>query len=128
MTSSELVWVDLARVLIIHERSLAHHGGAEGIRDSGALESALALPQNLSLYESPSLSELAANYLFGIVKNHAFVDGNKRTAWVTERTFLALNGVSLQFDALEAITFVESVAAGAVDRAEATIWFEERIA
>ena len=128
MTSSELVWVDLALVLIIHERSLAHHGGAEGIRDSGALESALALPQNLSLYESPSLSELAANYLFGIVKNHAFVDGNKRTAWVTARTFLALNGVSLQFDALEAITFVESVAAGAVDRAEATIWFEERIA
>lgn len=128
MTSSELVWVDLALVLIIHERSLAHHGGAEGIRDSGALESALALPQNLSLYESPSLSELAANYLFGIVKNHAFVDGNKRTAWVTARTFLALNGVSLQFDALEAITFVESVAAGAVDRAAATIWFEERIA
>ena len=128
MTSSELVWVDLALVLLIHERSLAHHGGAEGIRDSGALESALALPQNLSLYESPSLSELAANYLFGIVKNHAFVDGNKRTAWVTARTFLALNGVSLQFDALEAITFVESVAAGAVDRAEATIWFEERIA
>ena len=127
MTSSELVWVDLALVLIIHERSLAHHGGAEGIRDSGALESALALPQNLSLYESPSLSELAANYLFGIVKNHAFVDGNKRTAWVTARTFLTLNGVSLQFDALEAITFVESVAAGAVDRAEATIWFEERI-
>ena len=128
MTSSELVWVDLLLVLLIHERSLAHHGGAEGIRDSGALESALALPQNLSLYESPSLSELAANYLFGIVKNHAFVDGNKRTAWVTARTFLALNGVSLQFDALEAITFVESVAAGAVDRAEATIWFEERIA
>ena len=128
MTSSELVWVDLALVLLIHERSLAHHGGAEGIRDSGALESALALPQNLSRYESPSLSELAANYLFGIVKNHAFVDGNKRTAWVTARTFLALNGVSLQFDALEAITFVESVAAGAVDRAEATIWFEERIA
>ena len=128
MTSSELVWVDSALVLIIHERSLALHGGAEGIRDSGALESALALPQNLSLYESPSLSELAANYLFGIVKNHAFVDGNKRTAWVTARTFLALNGVSLQFDALEAITFVESVAAGAVDRAEATIWFEERIA
>ena len=127
MTSSELVWVDLALVLLIHERSLAHHGGAEGIRDSGALESALALPQNLSLYESPSLSELAANYLFGIVKNHAFVDGNKRTAWVTARTFLTLNGVSLQFDALEAITFVESVAAGAVDRAEATIWFEERI-
>ena len=91
MTSSELVWVDLALVLIIHERSLAHHGGAEGIRDSGALESALALPQNLSLDESPSLSEPAANYLFGMVKNHAFVDGNKRTAWVTARTFLALN-------------------------------------
>ena len=128
MTSSELVWVDLALVLLIHERSLARHGGAEGIRDSGALESALALPQNLSLYESPSLSELAANYLFGIVKNHAFVDGNKRTAWLTVRTFLTLNGVSLQFDALEAITFVESVAAGAVDRAAATTWFEEQIA
>lgn len=128
MTSSDIVWVDIALVLLIHERSLAHHGGAEGIRDSGAIESALALPQNLSLYESPSLSELAANYLFGIIKNHAFVDGNKRMAWVTARAFLALNGVSLDFDALEAITFVESVAAGAVDRAEATIWFEERIA
>ena len=85
-----------------------------------------------SLLQQPigtaSLAELAANYLFWIVKNHAFVDGNKRTAWVIARTFLALNGVSLDFDALEAITFVESVAAGAVDRAEATIWFVERIA
>ena len=128
MTSSDIGWVDLTLVLLIHERSLAHHGGAEGIPDSGAIESALAPPQNLSLYESPSLAELAANYLFWIVKNHAFVDGNKRTAWVIARTFLALHGVSFDFDALEAITFVESVAAGAVDRAEATIWFVERIA
>ena len=128
MSSSEFVWVDMDLVLLIHERSLSNHGGSEGIRDSRALESALVLPENLLMYESPSASELAANYLFGIVKSHAFVDGNKRTAWVTARTFLALNGVSLDFDALEAITFVESVAAGQVDRAEAALWFEERIA
>ncbi len=128
MTSSKFVWIDLDLVLLMHEYSLSAHGGAEGIRNKGLLESALATPQNLSLSESPSLSALAAAYLVSIIKNHAFVDGNKRTAWVTARTFLALNGVSVVFDALETIVFVESVAVGVVDRTEATIWFEEHIA
>ena len=117
-------------VLRLHHLSARRYGGAEGVRDRGLLEAAVMAPQASFGGEwlLDSLIQMAASYLVGLVGNHPFVDGNKRTAWVIARTFLALNGVSLDFDALEAITFVESVAAGAVDRAEATIWFVERIA
>lgn len=91
------VWVRDDVVRAVHLRQLAEHGGAEGIRDEGLLASALARPKNLLAYsdEEPDLSALAASYAFGIARNHPFVDGNKRTAFVVCRTFLKLNGHDL---------------------------------
>lgn len=94
----ELIWIADGVVLAIHRRQLAEHGGLEGIRDQGLLESALARPKNLLAYSEspPDVASLAAAYAYGIVKNHPFVDGNKRTAYVVMRTFLKLNGYDIQ--------------------------------
>ena len=91
---TEPVWIRDDVVLAIHLRQLAEHGGAEGVRDEGLLASALARPRNLAAYsdEAPDLAALAASYAYGIAKNHPFVDGNKRTAFVVCRTFPKLNG------------------------------------
>ena len=78
----------------IHDHQLAEHGGPEGVRDAGALESALARPRNLAAYERPDAAALAAAYAYGLARNHPFADGNKRTAWVVARVFLAINGLS----------------------------------
>ena len=93
----EPVWVRDDVVLAIHRRQLAEHGGGVGIRDEGLLASALARPKNLLAYsdEEPDLAALAASYAYGIARNHPFVDGNKRTAYVVCRTFLMLNGRDL---------------------------------
>ena len=94
---SEPVWIREDVVLAIHKRQLAEHGGKEGIRDEGLLSSALARPRNLLAYSQlkPDLVTLAAAFAFGIVQNHPFIDGNKRTAYVVCRTFLILNGQDL---------------------------------
>ena len=102
-------------VLAVHNDQIARHGGSEGLRDPGGLGSALAYPQNLAAYGEPGLAELAAGYLFAVAKNRAFVDGNKRTAWVTCNIFIEINGGELEFDKLEAVRFVEGVAGGAID-------------
>ncbi|MXY15363.1 MAG: type II toxin-antitoxin system death-on-curing family toxin, partial [Proteobacteria bacterium] len=85
-------WVSLHIVLAIHECQITEHGGADGIRDQGAIESALARPVHCAAYGAPDASELAAAYLFGLARNHGFIDGNKRTAWVVSRLFLADHG------------------------------------
>ncbi|MES2460133.1 MAG: type II toxin-antitoxin system death-on-curing family toxin, partial [Armatimonadota bacterium] len=92
--TQEPIWLREDVVLAIHRRQLAEHGGSEGVRDSGLLSSALARPQNLLAYgePTPDLPSLAAAYAFGIVRNHPFVDGNKRTGYVVCRTFLIING------------------------------------
>jgi death on curing protein len=92
---AEILWIDKHETLIIHAQQLAAHGGSDGVRDEGLLESALARPQNLLAYseETPSLARLAASYGFGIARNHPFVDGNKRTALVVALTFLLVNGI-----------------------------------
>jgi death-on-curing protein len=92
-----VVWVREDVVLAVHLRQLAEHGGGEGIRDEGLLQSALARPQNLLAYgdPSPDLASLAAAYAYGIARNHPFVDGNKRTALIVSRLFLLLNGMDL---------------------------------
>ena len=92
------------------------------MRDAGGLESALAYPQNLAAYGEPGLAELAAGYLFAIAENHAFVDGNKRTAWTVMRLFVALNGGRLDYDKLDAVRFVEGVAGGEIDYDGAREW------
>jgi death-on-curing protein len=116
---------DLA--LAIHEEQLAEHGGGEGIRDGGALESALARPRNLAGYGNPDAPALAAAYAFGVARNHPFVDGNKRTAWVLARLFLQLNGVRLQFSEAEAVLMMLSLASGEIGESELADWFRERV-
>ena len=111
----------------IHDRQLAEHGGADGVRDPGAIESALARPRNLADHAAPDAAALAAAYAFGLARNHGFIDGNKRTAWVTSRIFLADNGRRFEFDAVDAVRIMEDVAAGRADETELADWFRQRL-
>ena len=120
-------WIGLNVVLAIHDRQVAEHGGSDGIRDLGAIESALARPVNLVAYGDPDAAALAATYMYGLAKNHGFVDGNKRVAWVVGRLFLLDNGYRLVFDPLEAIRMMESVAAGRAGEAELAEWLRARL-
>ena len=126
-TSLPWRWVGAQIVLAIHDRQLAEHGGADGIRDIGAIESALARPENLAAYGDPDAAELAAGYMFGLAANHGFVDGNKRTAWVTGRVFLADSGLDLDFDPAEAVQVMQGVAAGHINETELALWLRSRL-
>jgi death-on-curing protein len=119
-------WVAADVVFAIHDRQLAEHGGLDGVRDRGAVESALARPQNLAAYGAPDAADLATAYACGLARNHGFADGNKRTAWVVARLFLADNDQTLAFDPLDAIRTMEGVAAGAIDEALLAQWFRDR--
>ena len=119
---TEPTWVDLPEVRAIHGRQLDEHGGAAGVRDHGLLESALARPRQLAAYGDPDVFDLAAAYTAGILRNHPFVDGNKRTAFVVGVLFLALNGhilMALEADATQAIL---KLAAGAIHQEEFAFW------
>jgi len=120
-------WVGLAVVQALHDRQLAEHGGLPGVRDMGALESALARPLNLAAYGEPDAADLGAAYAFGLARNHGFADGNKRSAWVVARLFLMANGVSLNFDKAEALQMVLALAAGELAEDQVAAWFRERI-
>lgn len=120
-------WVGLDLVLAIHDRQLSEHGGLSGVRELAAVESALARPRNLLAYETPDAADLAAAYAYGLARNHGFADGNKRTAWVVARVFLADNQVCLSFEKAAAVHIMESVAAGAVTERELAEWFRSRI-
>ena len=120
-------WVGVSVVLAIHDRQLAEHGGEDGIRDLGMVESALARPLNLASYEGPDAAALAAAYAWGLARNHGFIDGNKRTAWVVARLFLADNGRNFEFEPLEAVRIMEGVAAGRIDEAALADWFRSRL-
>lgn len=109
----------------LHAEQLRLHGGASGIRDQGMLESALARPLQKEAYGEPDLNELAAAYLFGIAKNHPFVDGNKRTAFAAADLFLYFNGLSVEADPMDIIRFVFGVAAGDIDEEGATAFFRD---
>ncbi|WP_297367332.1 type II toxin-antitoxin system death-on-curing family toxin [Acidocella sp.] len=119
-------WISPALVYAIHDRQLSEHGGPEGIRDQNAIESALARPRNLAAYGSPDAQALAAAYAFGLARNHGFVDGNKRTAWIIARLFLADNGHSVSFEKAEAVRAMESLAAGTLAEDELAAWFRAR--
>ena len=119
----EPVWLDATVALAIHDRQLAEHGGGVGVRDDGMLESALTRPLNQWSYGVDDRCALAAAYAFGVAKNHPFIDGNKRTAWVLARLFLALNGVTLSFTPDEAIATVLALAAGELTEEEMADWF-----
>jgi len=124
---SEWVWLRPDVVEALHERQLAEHGGPSGVRDRGAFESALARAQNLAVYGEPDAAALAAAYAFGLARNHPFVDGNKRTAWVAARLFLRLNDQILSFDKVDATRTVLALAAGQLDEEEFATWLRERM-
>jgi death-on-curing protein len=116
-------WLDVDVALAIHDRQLSEHGGGTGVRDQGMLESALARPINAWSYGVDDPAALAASYAFGVARNHPFVDGNKRTAWVLARLFLALNGHRADFTADAAITAMLVLAAGELSEEEMADWF-----
>ena len=97
------------------------------MRNQDGIESALARPVNLALYGNPDAADLAAAYAFGLARNHGFVDGNKRTAWIAARLFLAINGFRLTVNAGDAVRLMEGVASGAVMEQELAEWFRERL-
>lgn len=117
-----LRWIDKRLLVILHDESLAEHGGASGIRDEGLLDSALARPLNLLAYGEPDLAELAAAYGVGLAKNHAFVDGNKRVAFLAVGLFLALNGYRLIASQADATLTMLAVASSEIDEAAFALW------
>lgn len=111
----------------LHAEQLRLHGGAAGIRDQGMLESALYRPQQREIYGEPDLCELASAYLFGIAKNHPFVDGNKRTAFAAADLFLYFNGLSVEAEQADIIQLVMMLAAGEIDEAGAAAFFRDHV-
>jgi death-on-curing protein len=115
-------WLDRRIVDAIHAKVIQRHGGRQGIRDEGLLDSALARPQNLAAYREPTAFEVAASYAFGIARNHPLIDGNKRTAFVASALFLRLNGRIINADQAEAAVVFLRLAAGELDEAELAEW------
>lgn len=116
-------WISQAVVLAIHNEQLAEHGGGTGIRDNGLLKSALDRPKNLAVYSDLAAPELAAAYAFGLVQNHPFIDGNKRTAFVVAVTFLLLNGFNFKASEKEVVETFFRLAAGDMNEKELASWF-----
>ena len=121
-------WVPATVVFAVHDSQIAEHGGADGLRDGGALEAALARPLNLETYGRPDIADLATAYIYGLARSHAFTDGNKRTAWVTGRLFLADNEARLEFDPYDAIREMEGAAAGDIPETQLAAWLRSRLA
>lgn len=123
---SEIVWIDKHETITIHAQQLSEHGGGDGVRDEGLLESALARAQNLLAYseDAPSLARLAAAYGFGIARNHPFVDGNKRTALVVTLTFLLVNGLAVTAPREDRYFIFYDLAAGKLSEEELAQWLE----
>ncbi|MDO9204283.1 type II toxin-antitoxin system death-on-curing family toxin [Methylotenera sp.] len=120
-------WIDKRLLIILHDESLALHGGASGIRDEGLLDSALNRAVNLAMYSNPDLAELAAAYGVGLAKNHAFVDGNKRAAFLSVGLFLGLNGFKLKTTQVEATLTMLAVAAGEVNEVNFAAWIRKNL-
>lgn len=121
----EPIWIRQDVVLAMHEEVLMLFGGPEGVRDMGLLESALARPKNLFAYsgQTPSLAQMAASYAKGVVANHPFVDGNKRTAFMISVTFLRLNGLQLIASKEESVLTFWALAAGDISEDQLADWF-----
>ncbi|OJY69575.1 MAG: death-on-curing protein [Sphingobium sp. 66-54] len=122
-----ILWIRAAVATAIHAEQIAVHGGGEGVRDIGLLESAMARPQHLASYERPDIAALAAAYAYGIARNHAFIDGNKRTAAVVSETFLMLNGFRLTATDAELVVAMMALAAGDLSEPDLAAWFRDHI-
>ena len=121
-------WIDKRVLLLLHDESLAEHGGASGLRDEGLLDSALARPLNLAAYTQPDVAALAASYALALAKNHAFVDGNKRAGFLAMGLFLYLNGHRLTATQADATVTMLAVAAGEIDEATLADWIRRNMA
>lgn len=119
---TEPTWVPLAAVRAIHDRQITRHGGAPGLHDEALLEMGCARATNLAAYTDAGLVEIASAYAFGLSKAHAFVDGNKRTAFVTALTFLRLNGYAVRPQPIEGVRMMEDLASGRVSEADFAKW------
>ena len=122
MAKDEWIWLNPEVVNAIHEEQLAEHGGADGLRDAGLLDSALAKPRNLAGYGAPDAADLAAAYAWGISRNHPFLDGNKRTAFVAAELFLELNGWQLAASDADCVLTMLRVAAGEIEETALAHW------
>ncbi len=125
MSSSR--WIDKQALCLLHDESLSEHGGSAGLRDEGLLESALARPQHLEVYGQPDLADLAAAYGVGLAKNHPFVDGNKRAAFLAVGIFLALNGHRLVATQAAATLAMLGVASGEIEEAAFAAWLRAHL-
>ena len=125
---SDWIWLDPAVIYAVHNAQLAEHGGSAGVCDAGLLESALARPQNLLAYGEPDACDLAAAYGFGIARNHPFIDGNKRTAFVAVELFLNLNGFSLMATDVECVMTMLALAAGELSEEAFARWLRANTA
>jgi death on curing protein len=124
---SRWLWLSQTVIVAVHDAQLATHGGGMGVRDQSLLESALARPENLAAYGTPDASDLAAAYGFGISRNHAFIDGNKRTGFVAAEMFLILNGFQLTADDTNSALTMLAVSAGDITEAEFADWIRLNI-
>ena len=120
-------WIDKRVLLLLHDESLAEHGGASGLRDEGLLDSALARPLNPAAYEKPDVAALAASYAVGLAKNHALVDGNKRAGFLASGLFLYLNGRPLIASQSDATVTMLAVASGEMDEPMLAEWIRRNI-
>ncbi|MBB3118109.1 type II toxin-antitoxin system death-on-curing family toxin [Pseudoduganella violacea] len=122
-------WVQREIVFAVHDKELAVHGGLSGIRDLNAVESAINRPSNVDVYGDPppDVADLAAAYIYGIATNKGFSDGNKRTAWVIGRLFLAINGEKIAFSEVDAINFMLAAAAGKMTEQQVADWIRQRL-
>ena len=116
-------WLSKALVRALHSEQLSEHGGAAGVRDTGLLQAALARPMNVVAYGEPDAAALAASYAFGIAKNHPFIDGNTRTAFVAAATFIELHGREMTASEPDAVTMTLALAAGEIGEDAVAEWF-----
>ncbi len=123
MSTADWKWVSEKTALAIHDEQLAEHGGMSGVREMSLVQSALHRPQNSAAYGAPDIADLAAAYAYGISRNHGFLDGNKRTAFVVAYVFLLDQGYELIASDQEAVTTMLAVAAGEISEVELAVWF-----
>lgn len=126
MPTQELLWLDEQMLLAMHSDQLAQHGGLSGVQDENLLSASLARPRHLYAYDEPTVFDLAAAYGYGLAKNHAFVDGNKRTAFVAMAVFLELNGYSLEAPEPEVVVMMERLASSQEDQQSIAAWLQQR--
>ena len=124
-SNASWVWLDAAVLDAVHDEQLAEHGGARGVRDRGLFESALARPRQQAAYGEPDAAALAAAYGYGLARNHPFVDGNKRTAFVAVELFLALNSFELRAGDADCVMTMLSLAGGTLSEEDFAAWVRQ---